>query len=131
MEAWRRGSKRLPIATRRKENLKRTKASLILKAKAVDLEHSRARKDKRLEAIVGHLNEDNLEQFDENFLIEIWATDQSFAQKGTYRELNLPEKVPYVFGGEILRFSQLFFTLHLLNDPEEEKLPFMMTGRRI
>ena len=54
--------------------MKRTKASLILKAKAVDLEHSRARKDKRLEAIVGHLNEDNLEQFDENFLIEIWAT---------------------------------------------------------
>ena len=95
------------------------------------MEHSRARKDKRLEAIVGHLNEDNLEQFDENFPIEIWATDQSFAQKGTYRELNLPEKVPYVFGGEILRFSQLFFTLHLLNDPEEEKLPFMMTGRRI
>ena len=44
-------------------------------AKAVDLEHSRAKKDKkRLEAIVGHLNEDSLEQFDENFPIEIWAT---------------------------------------------------------
>ena len=56
----------------RKENLKRIKASQIFKAKAVDLEHSKAKKD------------NDLEWFDENFLIEVGNLIE-VALEGTYR----------------------------------------------